>query len=189
MFPLKKSRAWSKISQRRLAQKSGSSFRTIQLIESGKHDPQLSTLQKLARALGYPKHLVERHLAAIWHQPPESIQMIAEFISETSESSWSLHLMNFVDRFRAATIKRHYISEIPIAKIPARILALLASTVESLCDESKIEAPSWTEGIPTLQNPWFVAEVENLKALSLVESPIHFRKRNIFVLGNFLERA
>jgi hypothetical protein len=31
--------------------------------------------------------------------------------------------------------------------------------------------------------------VENLKASALVESPVHYRKRKIFVLANFLERA
>ena len=44
-------------------------------------------------------------------------------------------------------------------------------------------------GVGALATPWFVAGVENLKALALVESPTHFRKRNIFVLGNFLSRA
>jgi hypothetical protein len=31
--------------------------------------------------------------------------------------------------------------------------------------------------------------VESLKATALVESPAPFRKRNIFVLGNFLSRV
>lgn len=41
----------------------------------------------------------------------------------------------------------------------------------------------------TLPEPWFVAGVENLKATALVESPLPFRRNNIFVLGNFLSRA
>ncbi|NCO37375.1 MAG: hypothetical protein COZ06_23865 [Armatimonadetes bacterium CG_4_10_14_3_um_filter_66_18] len=43
--------------------------------------------------------------------------------------------------------------------------------------------------LPPLPEPWFVSGIENLKATALVESPTHFRKRRIFVLGNFLERA
>jgi hypothetical protein len=34
-----------------------------------------------------------------------------------------------------------------------------------------------------------VSGVENLKAMALVESPAWFRRRNVFVLGNFLNRA
>jgi hypothetical protein len=40
-----------------------------------------------------------------------------------------------------------------------------------------------------LPDPWFVAGIENLKASALVESPVQFRRNNIFVLGNFLSRA
>jgi hypothetical protein len=40
-----------------------------------------------------------------------------------------------------------------------------------------------------LPAPWFVAGVENLKASALVESPVQFRRNNVFVLGNFLARA
>jgi hypothetical protein len=40
-----------------------------------------------------------------------------------------------------------------------------------------------------LPRPWFVAGVENLKATALVESPLPFRRNNVFVLGNFLSRA
>jgi hypothetical protein len=43
--------------------------------------------------------------------------------------------------------------------------------------------------VEALDSPWFVAGIENLKASALVESPVRFRKRNIFVLANFLERA
>ncbi|MCE9625126.1 MAG: helix-turn-helix domain-containing protein [Deltaproteobacteria bacterium] len=179
----------TKISQRRLAQKSGSSFRTIQLMESGKHNPRLSTLKKLSAAMGYPEKLIERRMDYIWKFPPESAQMIAEFIEEEGESTWKLHLMNFVDRFRMAEEKVNYISEMPTAKISARLSALIASSVETLCEESGIETPSWTLAFPPLKEPWFVAEVESLKALAVIESPVQFRKRNLFVLGNFLDRA
>ena len=67
--------------------------------------------------------------------------------------------------------------------------ALLASTVEMLCAERRMPVPWWCGGAGILPAPWFVSGVENLKALALVESPAHFRKRNIFVLANFLARA
>lgn len=40
-----------------------------------------------------------------------------------------------------------------------------------------------------IQPPWFVAGMENLKAIALAESPLRFRLRKIFVLENFLSRV
>jgi len=65
----------------------------------------------------------------------------------------------------------------------------MASIVEYLCKELSIPAPAWALDYPSLPNPWFVAGVENLKAIALVESPVVFRKRKIFVLSNFLTRV
>ena len=67
--------------------------------------------------------------------------------------------------------------------------ALLASTAESLCDESGIEPPDWIAGIPACSHPFFVSGIENLKAIAIVESPLRFRIRKIFVMENFLSRV
>ena len=40
-----------------------------------------------------------------------------------------------------------------------------------------------------LEKPWFPGDIENLKAMSIKESPKEFRRNNIFVLKNFLERV
>lgn len=77
----------------------------------------------------------------------------------------------------------------PFEATDEKIRCLMASTVEVLCREADMTAPPWCRAVGCLVNPWFVAGVESLKAMALVESPGHFRKRNIFVLDNFLERA
>jgi hypothetical protein len=77
----------------------------------------------------------------------------------------------------------------PIPQTSARVRSLLASTVETLCAERGLPRPWWCGGVDVLPMPWFVAGIENLKATALVESPAHFRKRNVFVLANFLARA
>jgi len=52
------------------------------------------------------------------------------------------------------------------------------------------QAPPWWANRPlVLAEPWFVSGMENLKATALVESPVQFRRNNVFVLGNFLSRA
>ncbi len=100
---------------------------------------------------------------------------------------WKLYFYDFVDDFR----RRGNIEMIgePFELSDDRIDALLASTVEKLCDEIKVEIPVWIKKIPSCREPFFVSGIENLKAISIVESPLRFKKRNIFVLENFLSRV
>lgn len=67
--------------------------------------------------------------------------------------------------------------------------ALLASTIEFLCNEVHVTLPAWVDNIPACRDPWFVAGVDNCKAIAIVESPIWFRRRKIFVFENFLDRV
>ncbi|RLT34461.1 MAG: hypothetical protein DWI57_16535 [Chloroflexi bacterium] len=101
--------------------------------------------------------------------------------------NWAIFLMDFVDDFRfhkslAAVAE-------PIQPTDSRMDALLASTAEYLCDELSLETPDWLATVPACPSPWFVAGMENLKAIALAESPLRFRIRKIFVLENFLSRA
>lgn len=105
-----------------------------------------------------------------------------------NEEDWKILIFNFVDGFRSSR-NRDLILDEPLEGIPANLRSLLASIVEALCFETKVEIPKWCFKIGALSRPWFVAEVENLKAMALVESSVWFKKRNIFVLGNFLQRA
>ena len=175
------------ISQRAMAALADVSFRTVQLMESGFHDPRVSTLARVATALGYPPEIVEHRIASIFDEPSDSIVMVSERIVCEGEEAWRLWLFEFVDAMRTHRDVR-YIATPPARGLSARISALIAATVETLCDELNIPVPSWCGATLPLKEPWFVAGIENLKATSLIESPLHFRKRNIFVLENFLER-
>lgn len=100
---------------------------------------------------------------------------------------WKIHLMNFVDDFR-------YHKEVSAVSEPfdpegTRMDALLASTAEALCDELKQEPPSWLALVPACEEPYFVSGMENLKAIAVVQSPLRFRIRKIFVMENFLSRV
>ena len=152
------------------------------------HDARLSTLRKVASALGLPANglgvVIERFLV----QHPDSIHCASLRTLADGAESWRIHPFDFVDAFRAAP-EASLIDSAPIAATEKRIRCLAASTVEALCEEAGLDIPSWCAGIGPLQEPWFVAGVENLKAMALAESPATFRKRNIFVLGNFLDRA
>ncbi len=100
---------------------------------------------------------------------------------------WLIALMDFVDDFRyykdPAAIAE------PIAFDNEKIDALLAATVHSLCNEVRLQIPDWVWLTPPCREPWFVSGMESLKAIALVESPLPFRLRKIFVLENFLTRV
>lgn len=100
---------------------------------------------------------------------------------------WSIFLMDFVDDFRY--YKNLAAIAEPVQLTDQRMDALLASTAEYLCDEASLEAPAWLANVPACKTPWFVSGIENLKAIALVESPLRFRIRKIFVLQNFLSRV
>lgn len=174
------------LSQRQLARRAGLSYKTVQLLERGGHDPRWSTLAKLAGVLGLagPEVLVAARAAGGHRSAGET----AERIAAEGEDSWKLRLFEFVDAFRRAP-ESAMVERAPGPSVGRRVLALIAATVESLCAAQGLPAPWWCAGVPPLSEPWFVAGVESLKAAALAESPVHFRRRNIFVLGNFLSRA
>ncbi len=142
----------------------------------------------MAQALRLPKEgldfLVEQYLKLL----PDSVEDISMRMHLDGFDSWKIHLFNLVDRFRAEP-DRDLIRHPPVGELDSRLQALIASTVEMICAEVGQRAPDWCRGIPWLDTPWFVSGMENLKAIALVESPAFFRKRNIYVLGNFLNRV
>jgi hypothetical protein len=109
-------------------------------------------------------------------------------IVSAGADAWPLWLFEFVDDLRR-TRDPALIEEPPAPELAARLRALLASTTEAICAECGLDPPDLSIDTPPLDRPWFVAGIENLKASPLVESPARFRRRNIFVLGNFLDRA
>ena len=104
-----------------------------------------------------------------------------------SGENWRIPFMEFIDDLRRT--RDHRLIEKPFALSDENIDSLLASTIEYLCDELGVETPSWVWEVPSCKEPWFVAGYDNLKAISIVESPVFFRRRKIFVLENFLSRA
>lgn len=100
---------------------------------------------------------------------------------------WKIPLMDFVDDFRY--YKDPEAIEQPFVPADEQRDAAFSAVIESLCDELKSPIPSWLNEIPNCREPFFVSGVENLKATALVESPIRFRMRNVFVMENFLYRV
>jgi hypothetical protein len=67
--------------------------------------------------------------------------------------------------------------------------AYLAALAEHLALESRLATPEWTEQPGRfLSEPFFAGGLESLKAILLVESPLAFRRRLIFISANGLSR-
>ena len=188
MNALKEMRGRRGLSQRKLAKQAGVSFRALQMIEAGQTDMRLSSLEKIASALGTPAGLIQAELDRLLADDPDSVVAVSRKINADGEMSWKLWLFEFVDAFRRSP-RNDLVGAPPSPETSIWIRALLASTVEALCAECGLACPWWCGGVGVLRKPWFVAGIENLKATALVESPAYFRKRNIFVLANFLARA
>ena len=176
------------VSQRDLASKSGLSFGCVQRLEKSDHNWRVGSLRRAAGALNLPAGGLDLFIEQFLQVVPDSVEDVSLRILGEGFDTWRLHLFNFVDRFRAQP-DPGLICRAPLQEQDPRLRALIASTVEALCAETGGRAPDWCRAVSGLETPWFVAGMENLKAMALVESPAMFRKRNIFVLGNFLDRA
>ena len=176
------------LSQRALAQRAGLSFRGVQLLESPEHDARVSSLGQVARAFGLPRSGVRRAVSGLLLEPPGSLFCASVRMLEDGERSWRRHLMDSVDAVRRSRSAAELATP-PSTDLPARLRALLAGVAETLAVECGAGAPHWTNGVGPLDRPWFVSGYESLKASALVESPVPFRSRNVFVLANFLDRA
>ena len=115
-----------------------------------------------------------------------TLKQTKEKISADS-GNWKLYFYDFVDDFRNYIVIE-MIAE-PFAFDNEKFDALLASTAEKMCDELGLEVPAWLTRTPDCQTPFLVAGLENLKATAIVESPLRFRIRNIFVTESFLQRV
>lgn len=186
MESLVKIRESRHMSQRVLARLAGISYKALQLIEGGS-DARLSTFVKISRALSYPKNSLQKHVRDFFSRPPESLHNLSVQMMQNHCHDWEMPFFDFVDTLRR-TRSLSLMKETPDFDLDERFLALIAAAVETLCKELQLPKPFWCESAPVLAVPFFVSGVENLKAVALVESPVHFRQRNVFVLENFLKR-
>jgi hypothetical protein len=103
-------------------------------------------------------------------------------------------LGNLLDDFRCHCMtpeeKLAIVSDPPEPTGEKHTDAYLAAMVETLCSEANLRPPDWTASPGTyLQRPWFASGLQSLKAILLTEAPVAFRRRNLFVSANALQRV
>ncbi|MBN8554175.1 MAG: helix-turn-helix transcriptional regulator [Deltaproteobacteria bacterium] len=176
----------SPLSERALAEKLGISRTTLRSWKDGSKKMNFSTLEKLTDAEG-KKLLILTINPKISLSSDDSIPAVSTRVHEEGFETWKIHFFDYVDDLRRSKDSRLFLLP-PISQLDLRLKAILASMTLSLAYELSMEAPEWAGQDYFLSEPWFPSQSESLKASALIESPLAFRKNNIFVLSNFLER-
>jgi hypothetical protein len=105
-----------------------------------------------------------------------------------------LELGDWLDRFYLAPTSEAFREEpmLLAGDLPNGAVAdaLLGAVAEHLARRYSLPIPAWTfEPQRFLRRPYFALEAAAFRATLLLESPMEFRSRNLFVTANALSRA
>lgn len=174
------------LSERKFAQQIQISRETLRKVEHSFEDNKIQTLANIAEAIG--ARVVVQFVPAEDCLSDLSSVAVSQNVIRDGFQSWKVHFMDFIDEYRR-TLDYRLILLPPVNGLDRRLKALLSGITLSLCQEAEVEVPSWCEKEIFLDEPWFVSGMESLKASALLESPLCFRRHNIFVHQNFLSRV
>ena len=99
---------------------------------------------------------------------------------------------DFVATFDRATPEERptLVEETPAPCGDSRFDALLAAIVEHVCSRAGLDPPAWVEEAHRfLGTWWFVSGLRTLHATALVDSPISFARRGVFICDGALSYA
>jgi len=120
---------------------------------------------------------------------PNTLAELARRVSR-GEQQFDVALSEFLDSFYVSTRRQALIDPVPEFLADRVQQALLGAVGEHLARRWNLAIPAWTGAADRFLNrPYFTTNLESLKALLLVESPIAFRRRLLFVSANALDRA
>jgi hypothetical protein len=121
---------------------------------------------------------------------PGTLAEVARAVS-AGRQSFNDALAEFLDEFYMRDERRaEMIAEEPPLMFEPRQDAYLGAVGEHLARRWRLPIPSWTEAPSRfLKQAFFATPLEDLKAMLIVESPLAFRRRMIFVEAEPLRRA
>lgn len=122
---------------------------------------------------------------------------IKEYIDnwkEEGDFSWSsfwLMFGTFLDRFYNKKDINMLTDEPVWGDIPKEIQSFVSSSVDYLSHNINVETPKWAMNKKyELEEPFFPSKLKGeIRTVMLIESPIEYKVRNIYVLGNILTRC
>lgn len=161
-----------------VAQQSGLNKSTIFRYVHGERDYSLKNFEKVTTAV----EIIERKSLRGLTSAREATQRVA------AGESWQIAYFDFVDSFLFAK-NQLLVNQRPVDGLNLKSLALICSIVMQLCEENKVQSPEWATLSLELDEPWFITKFKSLRAICLVQSPVFFKRNNIFVGEDFLKRA
>jgi hypothetical protein len=120
---------------------------------------------------------------------PASIFEIARR-AHSGEREFDMSVREFLDAWQSMSTQQRLAA---LADEPQELHgvkdAYLAALAEHLALSDRLDVPAWTEQPERfLSEPFFAGGLESLKAILLVESPLAFRRRLIFISADGLSR-
>lgn len=108
----------------------------------------------------------------------------------SGEQKFDPSLREFLDAFYATPASRQSALEERPASIDAVHDAYIAAVAEHLSHSYGLRIPEWTETHGNgLHEPFFAGDLQSLKGVLVVESPLAFRRRLLFVSKDALSRT
>lgn len=107
-----------------------------------------------------------------------ALQSLGESVGETTSSFAALH--DLLEKLDAAGFARA-VDAAPAVYLDPFTANYVAAMVETAANRKGVAPPAWTPKIPPLPLPWFASDLRSLRLYLLCESPVAFRRRNLFV--------
>ena len=173
-------------SERSLAADAGLSRGALRQVLALNLKPRLSSIHKLFTHLGLNLNILATPAKEV--SSDASTVGVSYAVLRDGFDSWKIHFMNLVDEFHKNPDPRLLLLPPPRSLDP-KLVAMCASIVCTLSKEVGMQPPLWADKDYYLDQPWFPSGIDSLKALNVLESPLPFRRNNLFIGMNFMERT
>jgi hypothetical protein len=84
---------------------------------------------------------------------------------------------------------RSAVDELDVTGLTLLLQNYVAAMVERATHSGGLRAPAWTADVPPLAEPWFAVPFRSLRPHLLKESPVAFKRRNLFVDASVGDRV
>ena len=118
-----------------------------------------------------------------------TIQKIIKYINEVKEYVGEMKAVEFLKDKKTMTACAFSVSQ--IGELAKEIQSFVSSSIDYLSNSINKKTPEWAMSKKyRLEEPFFPSNLKGeIRAVMLIESPIEYKVRNIYVLGNVLTRC
>lgn len=148
---------------------------------------QKSLIKRSARAQG--KNVSSWVLERLLLDRREQLASLIENLAQADNSSFAFaELSDFLQRMDAREFAGVFAEE-PRLDLSPETANIFAAMVEFAAMKKGADVPLWLQNIKPLDKPLFATRIKALRPHLLLQSPIPFRKRNLFVDSGIGDRV